>query len=749
MDEIKVLVKNLKVFLNIDGEYSLISQEEDVFSELGNMKNEKIDESLEESNNLPHLARFVDSNNLEDKLINDIQNELKKIGILSNGNLVTLKHKDHPRKELKNIEDGKVYITEVSIKFGFREDYFNSKLRQNESFNSKALEQFRNEIEKLRQDETSLENIEINKCVDKIIELIDIYAEESKKLFIEQASHASAIKTETKNGTSSRDEENEIIIVTREDIDEVELKWWSNFKKKYGSDNVKIKIIEKGDVILNQIIDSQKYRLFIDPNKEIPSKVQKIFSREDFIRPSSKYFKDAYEKGLYGSLLYRWTPLIGEYMNIPYLGFTTNDEKFRFGEHIAEAIEAYAQNRDAMTIKNAAIISVMKTCGYDDVQIKNFYDEMGKVRFHTMRLKVVGPIFNEILSKFKMEVVELDKTAIIGHDRETSYIKGEVDGRNYITHGLNSAYGSKESLNEINYPMYDICAMLMYGYSQGNIRKTLHQFYDLKVSKDMIKRLLVKVFYKTDESGENSRYLANKRFMKPIIEMMTIEQILTREKKAKIITREEFQEIRALLQEIVDENDYRGRNTWLGQWLKGKEKLDFKQWQKYEPWKKSVDWESIKDLIMEKTRERKYYGILESKWIQWAIDHLSYTEITEKTMMTQKQIRTVYKKIASKTEIFNEFKKRLIIQCRKDGMSWKKIYENALEYKRIGSSFIESYFIKEYNYLFRGSISSIDKLNAIDFSKPEYEISPIWKTKRTNGDDLIIDFREYSNYLIP
>lgn len=260
MDEIKVLVKNLKVFLNIDGEYSLISQEEDVFSELGNMKNEKIDESLEESNNLPHLARFVDSNNLEDKLINDIQNELKKIGILSNGNLVTLKHKDHPRKELKNIEDGKVYITEVSIKFGFREDYFNSKLRQNESFNSKALEQFRNEIEKLRQDETSLENIEINKCVDKIIELIDIYAEESKKLFIEQASHASAIKTETKNGTSSRDEENEIIIVTREDIDEVELKWWSNFKKKYGSDNVKIKIIEKGDVILNQIIDSQKYR---------------------------------------------------------------------------------------------------------------------------------------------------------------------------------------------------------------------------------------------------------------------------------------------------------------------------------------------------------------------------------------------------------------------------------------------------------------------------------------------------------
>ncbi|MFX1442080.1 MAG: hypothetical protein ACFFHV_01590, partial [Promethearchaeota archaeon] len=137
---------------------------------------------------------------------------------------------------------------------------------------------------------------------------------------------------------------------------------------------------------------------------------------------------------------------------------------------------------------------------------------------------------------------------------------------------------------------------------------------------------------------------------------------------------------------------------------------------------------TLKEWII---KNKRYYGFLRSAWIEWIIKRIPLKKICKETNLSRKQVKRARKTLNS-TEILRKFQIYITIKNRKEGISWKKIYEDKLNYSdfhttdingiKCGPDFFERIFQIPFNKLKFETYSDIDldkfsKWNKIDFSK--------------------------------
>jgi len=124
------------------------------------------------------------------------------------------------------------------------------------------------------------------------------------------------------------------------------------------------------------------------------------------------------------------------------------------------------------------------------------------------------------------------------------------------------------------------------------------------------------------------------------------------------------------------------------------------------------------------TKNKRYYGILRSSWIGWIINRIPLNEIIRRGNLSRKQVKFVRETLNSK-EILHKFQQYITIRYRKDGLSWKRIYADKLNYTdfhRNGLEFFERMFQRQFHSLKFELFSEIDlskisKWKNIDFTE--------------------------------
>jgi hypothetical protein len=316
-----------------------------------------------------------------------------------------------------------------------------------------------------------------------------------------------------------------------------------------------------------------------------------------------------------------------------------------------------------MTKKAVVIIQALKNLGLTDEDLKFYYKKIYKKKFYEIG-DVMMPLVKRCEDSFEREVLEIHKSRSTALHKEKQYTEGFIDGINYKIDGLNEVHGGSGGLG-IELPMYDVSMMLMLGYQYKSIKDYLSEFYNIQVSLRQIKKRISSYFSGDYERG--SRYTANKEFLKSIIEILLYEQYLGK------LDEKQYLKVLSFLKSIVEKEDKKKLKTWFWTFYMGDTNLDFAYW------KEEIN-EINKDAFKKWINEHKrHYGILKSTWIEWIIKRKPIKRIIEETKLSRKQVKRIRSNLNS-NEILRNFQRYIIIKNRKEGIPWKEIYENKLNY---------------------------------------------------------------------
>ena len=517
--------------------------------------------------------------------------------------------------------------------------------------------------------------------------------------------------------------EEEIIQISRS---EVELRWYEkykrNFKKKY------FILFEKVDIILDNLIKSHRFPLYLD---EISPKFAKKYlsiyesqnpeTKEWFIRDyltralvGDGFFKKILDKKAYGAIIYRWRFLDESNVNRYYLGVTTTKERSRFAQHIADSIIRYSAER-TMTKKAEVIIQALKTHGLKDSDFNYYFSQIHHKKFYEIG-DVVMPLVKRCENLFEREILEIHKSKSTAIHKEKLYVEGIIDGINYKIDGLNEISGGGGGIG-IELPLYDVCMMITFGFEYKTIKEFLLRFYDVEVSVRQIQKRISSYF--SGSYNKSSRYNVNKEFLKPVIEILLYEQFLGK------LDEKKYQKILNFLKSIFKKEDKLKLKTWFWSFYRGESNLDFIYWEKI------ISDSNICAFNEWFIKEKRYYGISRSTWINWVINRVPLKKICLEGKLSRKQVKHIRERLHSR-EILRKFQKYITIKYRQEGRSWKKIYEDKLNYTayhrtdrngiKYGPDFFERMFQIQFHHLKFETFSDIDlnkisKWNNIDFSK--------------------------------
>ncbi len=529
------------------------------------------------------------------------------------------------------------------------------------------------------------------------------------------------LKSKKEIGVINKEEE--IIQISRS---EVELSWYENykrnFKKKY------FILFEKVDIILDNLIKSHRFPLYLD---EISPKFAKKYlsiyeyqnpeTREWFIRDyvtralvGDRFFEKTLDKKAYGAIIYKWQFLDESKGNKYYLGVTTEKEEIRFAQHIADSIIRYSAKR-TMTKKAEVIIQALKTHGLTEEDFSYYYSQIRHKKFYMIEGAVM-PLVKECENLFEREILEIHKSISTAIHKEKLYIEGLIDGVNYKIDGLNEIHGGGGGIG-LDLPMYDVSMMMTFGFEYKTIKEYLLKFYDIGVSVRQIKKRISSYF--SGDYNKSSRYNANKEFLKPVIEILLYEQFLGK------LDEKKYLKILNFLKSIFEQEDKLKLKTWFWSFYRGELNLDFIYWESFI---KDSNICAFNEWFIKKKR---YYGISRSTWVNWIINRIPLKKICKETNLSRKQVKRVRERLHSR-EILRKFQQYITIKYRQEGNSWKRIYEDKLNYTafhrtdinsiKYGPDFFERMFQIPFHRLKFETFSEIDlnkisKWNNIDFLK--------------------------------
>lgn len=507
---------------------------------------------------------------------------------------------------------------------------------------------------------------------------------------------------------------------------EVELRWYENFRRSFKKQYPIL--FEKVDIILENMIKSHRFPLCLDESspkfakkylniyKYQNPKTRKTFIRDYITRDlvGDILFEETLDKKAYGAIIYRWRFLDKSNSYRYYLGITVEREETRFAQHIADSIIRYSTNKP-MIKKSVVIIQALKTIGFTDEDFNYYYSQVSNKKFYEIG-DVTMPLVKKCEKLFEREVLEIHKSRSTAVFNEKQYTEGLIDGINYKSNGLNEIHGGSGGIG-INLPMYDVSMMITFGFQYKTINEYLLKFYNIGVSIRQIKKRISSHF--SGDYIKSSRYVANEEFLKPVFEKLFYERFLCK------LDEKQYLKIFEFLKSIFIKEDTLKLKTWFWSFYRGDIDLDFIYWGSDIKENHKV---AFKEWL---TKNKRYYGILRSTWIDWIIKRIPLKEIIRQTKLSRKQVKMIRASLNSK-EILHKFQLYLTIKYRKDGISWKKIYEDKLNYSdfhstdknrvKSGPDFFERMFQIQFHRLKFDIFSEIDlnqisKWNNIDFSE--------------------------------
>ena len=499
---------------------------------------------------------------------------------------------------------------------------------------------------------------------------------------------------------------------------EVELQWYESIKRSF--EKLYPILFEKVDIILNNMINSHRFPLYLDEFRpkfakkylyiyEYQDPITKKKIIKDFITRDlvgDRIFEETLEKKAYGAIIYRWRFLDKSNFNKYYLGITVEREETRFAQHIVDSIIRYSTDK-SMTKKSVVIIQALKTLGFTDEDFDYYYSQVYTKKFYEMG-DAVMPLVKKCETLFEREILEIHKSRSTAIYKEKQYTEGLIDGINYKIDGLNEIHGGSGGLG-INLPMYDVSMMITFGFQYKTIKEYLLKFYNLEVSIRQIKKRISSHF--SGDYNKGSRYIANEEFLKPVVEILLYEQFLSR------LDEKQYLKILEFLKTIFIREDTLKLKTWFWSFYRGDLDLDFLYWE-------NIIKENHKIAFREwSIKNKRYYGILRTTWVDWIIKRKLLKEIIKQTKLSRKQVKRV-RTILNSKEILNKFQRYITIKYRKDGIPWKTIYKDKLNYtdfRKYGPDFFERMFQIQFQRLKFEKFSEIDlnqisKWNNIDFS---------------------------------
>jgi len=368
-----------------------------------------------------------------------------------------------------------------------------------------------------------------------------------------------------------------------------------------------------------------------------------------------------------------------------------------------------------MTKKSVVIIQALKTLGFTDEDFNYYYSQVYNKKFYEIG-DAVMPLVKRCENLFEREILEVHKSRSTALYKEKQYTGGLIDGINYKIEGLNEIHGGSGGRGII-LPMYDVSMMIMFGFQYKTINEYLLKFYNIRFSIRQIKKRISSHF--SGDYNKSSRYIANEEFLKPVIEILLYELFLSK------LNEKHYLKILEFFKSIVINEDTLKLKTWFWSFYRGDIDLDFIYWEKFINENHKI---AFKEWSF---KNRRYYGILRANWVDWIIKRNPLKEIINQVKLSRKQVKQIRRSLNSK-EILCKFQLYATIKYRKDGIPWKKIYEDKLNYSgfhstdkngiKSGPYFFERMFQKQYNRLKSEIFSEIDlnqisKWNNIDFSE--------------------------------
>lgn len=507
---------------------------------------------------------------------------------------------------------------------------------------------------------------------------------------------------------------------------EVELQWYESIKGSF--EKLYPILFEKVDIILENMINSHRFPLYLDElspkfakkysniykyqNPKIRKKIIRDFISRDLV--GDRLFEETLDKKAYGAIIYRWRFLDKSNIYRYYLGVTVEREETRFAQHIADSIIRYSTGRP-MTKKSVVIIQALKTLGFTDEDFNYYYSQVYNKKFYEIG-DAVMPLVKKCENLFEREILEVHKSRSTAIYKEKQYTEGLIDGVNYKIDGLNEIHGGSGGIGII-LPMYDVSMMITFGFQYETIKEYLLKFYNIRVSIRQIKKRISSHF--SGDYNKSSRYIINEEFLKPIIEILLYEQFLSK------LDEKQYLKILEFLKSIFIKEDTLKLKTWFWSFYRGDIDLDFKYWG-------NLIKENHKIAFKEwSIKNKRYYGILRTTWVELIIKRTLLNEIIKQSKLSRKQVKRVRNSLNSK-EIIRKFQLYITIKYRKDGIPWKTIYEEKLNYTdfhrtdkngiKYGPDFFERMFQIQFHRLKFEMFSEIDlnqisKWNNIDFSE--------------------------------
>lgn len=552
---------------------------------------------------------------------------------------------------------------------------------------------------------------------------ISNYVDKNNDLKMPKSTHEQQSDT-TIDNIGNIIKEEDIIQISRS---EVELKWYENFKQNF--EKIYFILFEKLDIILDNLIKSHRFPLYLNETSlKFAKKYLSIYeyqnpeTRKCFIRDyvtraqvGDRFFKEILDKKAYGAIIYRWRFLDESNGNkYYYLGVTTRKEEIRFALHIADSIIRYSE-KGTMTKKAEIIIQALKTHGLKEADFSYYYSQIHHKKFYEIGDAVMS-LVKECEYLFEREILEVHKSISTAIHKEKLYIDGLIDGINYIIDGLNEIHGGGGGIS-LDLPMYDVSMMITFGFEYKTIKEFLLRSYDIEVSVRQIKKRISSYF--SGDYIKSSRYNANKEFLKPLIEILLYEQFLGK------LDEKKYLKILNFLKSIFEKEDKLKLKTWFWAFYRGDFNLDFTYWENY---LKDINISTFNEWFFMKKR---YYGISKSTWVNWIINRIPLRKIYEEANLSKKKVKRVRERLHSK-EMLDKFQQYITIKYRQEGNSWKKIYEEKLNYTafhrtdingiKYGPDFFERMLQIPFHRLKFETFSEIDlnKIsiwNNIDFSK--------------------------------
>lgn len=206
-----------------------------------------------------------------------------------------------------------------------------------------------------------------------------------------------------------------------------------------------------------------------------------------------------------------------------------------------------------------------------------------------------------------------------------------------------------------------------------------------------------------------------------MIEILLYEQFLGK------LDEKKYLKILNFLRSIFEKEDILKLKTWFWTFYRGDFNLDFIYWENH-----------IKDSNICAfngwfVKKKRFYGISRSTWVNWIINRIPLKNICEESNLSRKQVKRVRESLHSR-EILRKFQRYITIKYRQENNSWKKIYEDKLNYTafhrtdingiKYGPDFFERMFQipfhrLKFETLSEKDLNKISKWNNIDFSKFE------------------------------